>query len=284
MRFLGGIRADIVGGCSAYAIHDRGAWNKTMARTVTALIVLIAMSGPAFATDWGGTSIGVPPVTNLQDDFGDIVHGTNGVYVKYRPGCSNGTQPPCTGGSTPIFSSLGGTTVTTLPAGITGPGSTVGVNVSGYFPDSSSPIGFSSLTGTVPLSLFASSASVSSLQSQMQTSFAAINAAVANNSTAIAANSAAIAQLQAQMASQNSGFKHYAAQGIAQSLAMAGVGDIGSDERFSLSANWGTFGGENGVAIGAAVRISNHVSFNAGFASSVEGGQSGARAGIRVGW
>jgi len=73
-------------------------------------------------------------------------------------------------------------------------------------------------------------------------------------------------------------------RGVAMSLAMAGVGDLQSDEHIAFSGNWGTFQGENGGAVGAAYRLTEHVSVNAGFAGSFSGGTYGGRAGIRIGW
>lgn len=72
--------------------------------------------------------------------------------------------------------------------------------------------------------------------------------------------------------------------GVAMSFAMAGVGDIAPGETVAISANWGTFGGRNGLAGGFAVRATENVSFNGGVAFGDKGGAVGGRAGIRFAW
>ncbi|HSM96095.1 MAG TPA: YadA C-terminal domain-containing protein [Rhizomicrobium sp.] len=131
----------------------------------------------------------------------------------------------------------------------------MGIEVSGYFPDPSAPAGFSSFSGRLPLSDFASTASLNALQNQ----------------------------IGANMAMLNSQLKHYAAQGVAQALAMAGVGDIDADQKVSISMNFGTYEGQSAAAMGIAVRLDHHVSFNAGM-SGMGSGTYGARAGFRIGW
>lgn len=73
-------------------------------------------------------------------------------------------------------------------------------------------------------------------------------------------------------------------QGVAMSLAMAGIGDLQSGEHIAFSGNWGTFQGQNGGAVGVAYRLNEHLSVNAGFAGSLDGGAYGGRAGFRIGW
>jgi autotransporter adhesin len=73
-------------------------------------------------------------------------------------------------------------------------------------------------------------------------------------------------------------------QGIAMSLAMAGVADLQTDEHFAVSANWGTFRGQNSAAFGVAYRVADHVSVSGGLVGSLNGGSLGGRAGIRFGW
>jgi hypothetical protein len=68
------------------------------------------------------------------------------------------------------------------------------------------------------------------------------------------------------------------------SMAMAGTAELQTDEHFAISANWGTFQGQNGGAVGVALRVADHVSINGGFAGSLNGGSVGGRAGIRFGW
>ncbi len=73
-------------------------------------------------------------------------------------------------------------------------------------------------------------------------------------------------------------------QGVAMSMAMAGTTDLQTDEHFAVSANWGTYQGQNGAAFGVAYRVADHLSVNGGFAGSLNGGAMGGRAGIRFGW
>jgi hypothetical protein len=107
----------------------------------------------------------------------------------------------------------------------------------------------------IPLSDFATSSSVQTLQ----------------------ASFSQLAQsLHAQTRISNSG--------IAQALAMAGVADLQSDEKFAVSMNVGFFRGQTALAGGATARLRDHVSINGGVTTGVNGGQVGARAGIRFGW
>ena len=72
--------------------------------------------------------------------------------------------------------------------------------------------------------------------------------------------------------------------GIAEAMAMSGTADLQSDENFSVAFNMGTYGGETAFAGGAAARLSDHLSLNAGFSANTRGGPVGGRVGIRFGW
>lgn len=72
--------------------------------------------------------------------------------------------------------------------------------------------------------------------------------------------------------------------GVAVAMAMAGNTWLQQNETFAVSANWGNFGGSNGMAFSAAARISNRASFNAGLGVATRTGKVGARAGVRLGW
>ncbi len=72
--------------------------------------------------------------------------------------------------------------------------------------------------------------------------------------------------------------------GIAMSLAMDGTGELGPDEKVAISMNFGTFGGQNGVAAGVTFRVADHVTFSGGFGTGLNGGLSGGRAGVRFAW
>jgi autotransporter adhesin len=71
-------------------------------------------------------------------------------------------------------------------------------------------------------------------------------------------------------------------EGVAIALAMAGVPTLTASEKFAMSANWGTFEGENGFAGGAAIRLDSNIQLNGGIGF---GGETvGGRAGVRIGW
>ena len=68
------------------------------------------------------------------------------------------------------------------------------------------------------------------------------------------------------------------------SLAMDGTGTLGPDEHVALSMNWGTFGGQNGIAGSVAFRAADHVTFDGGIGTGLRGGLVGGRAGVRIAW
>ena len=72
--------------------------------------------------------------------------------------------------------------------------------------------------------------------------------------------------------------------GVALAMAMAGSGWLMPDEKFAMTANWGYYGGSNGVAFSGAARLSRNASFNAGVGFGTKKGEVGARAGVRIGW
>jgi hypothetical protein len=96
-----------------------------------------------------------------------------------------------------------------------------------------------------------------------------------------------VASMQAEVSQLNQA-AHLASiradQGIAMSFAMAGTANLQPGEHVALSANWGTFQGQNGGAVSMAVKLSDHVSINGGVARSFEGSSTGGRAGVRIGW
>jgi len=72
--------------------------------------------------------------------------------------------------------------------------------------------------------------------------------------------------------------------GVAMAFAMAGVPTVLPGENFVMTANWGNFEGANGLAAGAAVRLSTHLQLNGGVAWGVDESVAGGRVGARVGW
>jgi trimeric autotransporter adhesin len=55
-------------------------------------------------------------------------------------------------------------------------------------------------------------------------------------------------------------------------------------KNFALSANWGTFRGENGFAATAVARVSDNLFAHAGVGVGTERGGVGGRAGVTYAW
>jgi hypothetical protein len=51
-----------------------------------------------------------------------------------------------------------------------------------------------------------------------------------------------------------------------------------------MTGNWGTFAGESGLAMNAAVRLAKNVQLNGGVAYGLNEDIAGGRVGVRVGW
>ena len=81
-----------------------------------------------------------------------------------------------------------------------------------------------------------------------------------------------------------SGRTDKALSGVAMAFAMAGVPELMPGERFALMGNWGTFQGENGLAMNAAMRLARNVQLNGGVAWGLNEDLAGGRVGVRVGW
>jgi hypothetical protein len=81
-----------------------------------------------------------------------------------------------------------------------------------------------------------------------------------------------------------SGRTDKALSGVAMAFAMAGVPELSPVERFALMGNWGTFQGENGLAMNAAMRLATNVQLNGGVAWGLNEDVAGGRVGVRVGW
>ncbi|MEO8493925.1 MAG: hypothetical protein ABI614_02565 [Planctomycetota bacterium] len=71
--------------------------------------------------------------------------------------------------------------------------------------------------------------------------------------------------------------------GVAMAMAMSGIPNtLPADATYGISANWGTFGGENAMAIGGAVTVTDSVFFSGGGAFGP--GNNGANGGSRAGF
>ena len=72
-------------------------------------------------------------------------------------------------------------------------------------------------------------------------------------------------------------------EGVAMALAMAGTAVVLPDNKAAaVSANWGTFEGENAGAISGVARLQGDVFVNAGFGFSTN--TTGGRAGVTFAW
>jgi hypothetical protein len=66
-------------------------------------------------------------------------------------------------------------------------------------------------------------------------------------------------------------------------FAAAGVPTLVPGEKFAVMGNWGTFEGENGLALNAAFRLSANMQLNGGVAYGVTEDLAGGRVGLRYG-
>jgi len=226
-----------------------------------AIAFVLSVASASADSSWVGQPVGAP---NVPSSTGYPVYpGTPAILSQVVPWCATATgagnhQAPCRPGEQFEYITGHKSTVTTVPSAAVAPGSAYSIPAYGAFADPASPSGISYLEGSIPLSDFATASSVDALQLEID-------------------------QSNAQMAQQQILLEHYAAQGIAQALAMAGTGDIDPDQKISLSLNWGEYGGQSAAAVGVAVRLAPNASFNAG-ASGIGASQYGVRAGFRVGW
>ena len=108
--------------------------------------------------------------------------------------------------------------------------------------------------------------------------------------SSVDALSASVTSLGTSVATLNSEYALAAHQikvnerGVSMAFALSGIGDLASDEHMAVGFNWGTFQGQNSLAAGIAIRASRHISFNAGLAGDLSGGNVGGRAGVRFAW
>jgi len=72
--------------------------------------------------------------------------------------------------------------------------------------------------------------------------------------------------------------------GTAMAFAMSASPTLLPGKKFALSANWGTFQGENGAALTGAVRLSGDIQLNGAWAYGFRENMSGGRAGLSFQW
>ena len=76
-------------------------------------------------------------------------------------------------------------------------------------------------------------------------------------------------------------------EGVAMAMALSGVPTIlPKCTNYAISTNWGTFGGENAMAVGGSARLMDNVFLNGGgaFGTSGRGNSGGGRAGVTFVW
>jgi hypothetical protein len=72
-------------------------------------------------------------------------------------------------------------------------------------------------------------------------------------------------------------------EGTAIAIALAGSA-LPSDKQFAVSANWGTFRGQNAFSGSAQLRVNEYLVLNAGVGAGLREGGVGGRAGVTVAW
>jgi hypothetical protein len=181
------------------------------------------------------------------------------------------------------------TDLSAIPSGA-GQNTNLGVFVSGAYANPSSPTGLSGFSGAVSLDSFATSSSVGALSSSvdgLKSSLATLGTSFQSLSNSVGTLSDSVKTLSAQMKVFTNQLRlqdRDAREGIATSIAMDGAGQLASDEKFALSFNMGTYGGQSGVGGGFALRVADHVAFNGSIGTGTNGGLVGARAGFRIAW
>lgn len=266
-----------------------------------AVLISLALASPALADDWSGKTVPLPAIGSIGPTPASILQSEN-LVVACAPA---NTPPPCTSGQTPTYvgSNVFDNSHTALPA-TTGSGDTFAVSINGNYADPTSPTGLSEIHGAIALSSFATASSVSGLSTSVSAlnstvgslsiSFNALSSTVGTLGTSVSALSTNVNAMSAQLSSLSVQFTHLQQQaqlqdrdlrqGVAMSLAMDGVGDLGRDEHVAISMNFGTFGGQNGMAAGIAFRAADHLTFNGGIGTGVNGGLVGGRVGARLAW
>jgi hypothetical protein len=250
-------------------------------------ILFVGSIVPAVADDWTGQK--PPPL--LSGTLGPFAAGNNQMtqYTLDALCQPANTPPPCTGGSVLGYVPVNPVQVDGLPAN-SGPGSNLGVLFEGAYNDTSSPTGLSYLSGSLSLDQFARSSTVDGLTTEvgglssslgmLTNSFNALSATVGDLSTQMQTFSSELGRLQQQLQMQDRTLR----AGVAMALAMGGVGDLAPDEKVAVTMNFGTYGGDNGIAAGVTFRVADHVAFNGGFGTGLGRGLSGGRVGVRFAW
>lgn len=144
---------------------------------------------------------------------------------------------------------------------------------------------FGTSVNTYTLAGVASSASraAQSGQTQFVTTDAGGNLAAASAADLGLATTGDLAAINARLNDLDSRTSK-ALTGVAMAFAMAGVPNLMPNERFAVTANFGTYEGRNGTAFNAAVRISEQAQLTGGVAVGINDSVVGGRVGLRLGW
>jgi hypothetical protein len=251
-----------------------------MNKAVLGAMAVVLTMGIANAEDWTGeiaTFSAIYPNTNTVGGAPEYTPYSWNSYQYIPSSCYSDTgpitPPPCSAGQKVSYRYGPRLNLQTIPAN-----ALIGPLVEGAYIDPTTNA--VSYFGTrISLNEFATSSSVSAIRNSLSalgTRLNAITSDLAGFQSSLNKLSQQIKAIQSQTRISNSG--------VAQALAMAGTTDIQPDEHFAVSINVGTFRGQTAVASAAVARLTQHVSFNAGVTSGVNGGPMGARAGIRFGW
>ncbi len=74
-------------------------------------------------------------------------------------------------------------------------------------------------------------------------------------------------------------------EGVAMSMPMASaIPELYSGETFAISGSWGTFEGENGLAFGGRMRLTDRFSLAGGVSAGLDNGSVGGTVSGRIGW
>jgi hypothetical protein len=143
--------------------------------------------------------------------------------------------------------------------------------------------GTASNTYTTPGITSAASKAAQTGPLQIVTSDASGNLATGSAASLGLATTADINNINAQLSDLNDR-TNKANAGVAMAFAIAGVPTLLPTERFAVTGNWGTFQGQNGLALNAAMRLTGNVQLNGGVAYAPNQSIAGGRVGLRLGW
>lgn len=227
-------------------------------RAELAVTAIAAMAWPTSANDWGGARV-----------FNSISYPLDAVSC-IGPGYSY-IEGPCPAGYWPWGGSASSpyTYPTSLPGSITGPLSSVSIEVAGFFPDPTAPSGYQAIEFRVPISEFARASTVSDFSARMTSAEAQLTAIQDGVSELAAYVPIAIGDLQQE-----------ARAGAAMAASLETVAPAaGSKNR--LGFNSATYNGETAVSM-SYVRQEGRVDISAGVA--ISGDETLVKGGVGFSW